>query len=75
MSVEKAKPIVKQHMISQGDAFVYFEPEKEILSRTGDSCIVAFVDQWLLDYGEESWKSKVKDHIMSQNFQTYNKKT
>ena len=59
MKVEEAKPVVKKLMIDSGDAFIYFEPEKEILSRTGDSCIVALVDQYLLQYGEESWKKKV----------------
>ena len=73
--VEEAKPIVKQLMVDSGDAVIYFEPEKEVLSRTGDSCIVALVDQYLLQYGEESWKNKVKEHIESADFQTYNPKT
>lgn len=25
------------------------------MSRSGDVCVVALVDQWYLDYGEESW--------------------
>jgi leucyl-tRNA synthetase len=75
MMVEEAKPVVKKMMCDEGTAFLYFEPEKEILSRTGDSCIVALVDQYLLQYGEESWKEKVKAHVQSEDFQTYNPKT
>jgi leucyl-tRNA synthetase len=40
-SVEKAKPKVKQHLFDQGLAVPYYEPESEVVSRTGDQCIVA----------------------------------
>ena len=62
-------------MIDDNEAFIYFEPEREVMSRTGDSCIVALCDQWLLNYGEEEWKNKVKEHVESEDFQTYNPKT
>jgi len=29
----------------------------------------------LLQYGEASWLEKVKEHIFSKNFETYNPKT
>ena len=32
------------------------EPEKTIISRSGDECVVALCDQWYLDYGEPEWK-------------------
>lgn len=75
MKVEAAKPIVKQAMVDAGDAFLYYEPEGEVVARTGEQCIVALCDQWLLDYGEEGWKNKVKEHLQSDAFQTYNPKT
>lgn len=34
----------------------YHEPESEVVSRSGAKCIVALVDQWHLEYGEEEWK-------------------
>jgi leucyl-tRNA synthetase len=34
----------------------YYEPEKKVVSRSGAKCIVALVDQWSLNYGEEGWK-------------------
>jgi len=61
--VEKAKPMVKKHLIEEGLACPYYEPESEIISRTGDKCIVACCYQWFLKYGEEDWKNFVKEHI------------
>jgi len=75
MKVEAAKVQIKQEMIAAGLAVNYYEPEKQVVSRTGDDCIVALCDQWLNDYGEESWKNAVKAHVKSDNFETYNPKT
>lgn len=75
--VEAAKPVVKQHMVEAGDAFLYYEPEGEVTARSAPDvqCVVALCDQWLLGYGEEGWKNKVKEHVQSDDFQTYNPKT
>ncbi|GAB0135242.1 hypothetical protein EsDP_00003587 [Epichloe bromicola] len=54
--VETAKPKVRSQLIGAGEAFAYSEPERKVVSRSGDDCIVALMDQWYLDYGEESWK-------------------
>lgn len=61
--VETAKPKVRQALIDQGLAFVYSEPERKVVSRSGDDCIVALMDQWYLDYGEESWKKTALDWV------------
>lgn len=53
----------------------YYEPEKEILSRTGDACIVATCYQWFLKYGEDDWREFVREHLSSDNFNTYSSKT
>ena len=73
--VEDAKPIIRKQMYDEGTAVPYYEPEKEVTARTGEACIVALCDQWLLGYGEDSWKEEVKSHVMSDNFNTYNPKT
>lgn len=73
--VEKAKPLVKKMMYDEGLAVPYYEPEKEVIARTGEHCIVALCNQWLLDYGEESWKNSVMGHVKSDSFETYNPKT
>jgi len=46
--VEAAKPKVKKHLIEVGLAVPYYEPESEIISRTGDVCIVASCYQWFM---------------------------
>lgn len=53
--VEAAKPKVKADLIASGDAFVYSEPENQVISRSGDDCCVSLEDQWFIDYGEEVW--------------------
>lgn len=39
--VEEAKPIVKAQLIAENMAVTYYEPEGEVVSRSGDQCIVA----------------------------------
>lgn len=75
MRVKDAKPIVRKQLIDSNEAAIYYEPESEILSRTGDECVVALCDQWFLTYGEEQWKDFVKEHVKSENFNAYNPKT
>ncbi|ORY56956.1 uncharacterized protein BCR38DRAFT_490398 [Pseudomassariella vexata] len=61
--VEAAKPKVRQQLFDAGEAFAYSEPERKVVSRSGDDCIVALMDQWYLDYGEESWKKTALEWV------------
>lgn len=45
----------------------------QVISRTGDVCVVAFLDQWYLKYGEEEWRGIVERHINSDVFKSFNK--
>ena len=54
--VEDARPIVKKQMFDEGCAVPYYEPERDVIARTGESCIIALRYEWLLDYSEEAWK-------------------
>ena len=58
LPVAEAKLKVRDRLIEAGLAFAYAEPDKFVKSRSGDECIVALMDQWYLDYGEESWKAQ-----------------
>ncbi|CAE7736638.1 leuS, partial [Symbiodinium sp. KB8] len=71
-TVQEAKPIVREEMIAAGQALKYFEPESEVISRSGDECTVAFVDQWYLKYGEEEWRERVLAHVEGDKFNAYN---
>ena len=66
--VQKAKLLVRQDMIAANQAAKYFEPEGEVISRDGDQCIVAFVDQWYLTYENEEWTKRVMKHA-EENFE------
>jgi len=62
--VSEAKPKIKEEMIQNGQACLYFEPEKKVMSRTNDECIVAATDQWYLAYGaDQEWANTVAKHI------------
>lgn len=61
-------------MLESGDAVKYYEPESEVVSRTGDACICALCDQWMMNYGEEAWKQQVMEHVAGPDFETYNDK-
>ena len=63
--VSDAKPVIKQEMIDGGLAVVYSEPEKTVMSRSGDECVVALTDQWYLLYGSEEW-AKVTSEALEQ---------
>ncbi len=49
--VQEAKPLVKKQLIDAGLAFNYAEPDGEVISRSGDNCVAAYLDQWYLNYG------------------------
>ncbi|PSN61255.1 leucyl-tRNA synthetase [Corynespora cassiicola Philippines] len=67
--VEDAKDLVRKQLIESGDAFAYAEPDGKVMSRSGDDCVAALVDQWFMNYGtpdksgDPEWAQKVKDHI------------
>ena len=63
--VQDAKAAVRKEMIANGHACAYWEPESLVISRSGDECIVAFLDQWYLKYGEEKWRNAVINHVQS----------
>lgn len=71
--VEAAKPKVKQDMIDEGLAFVYNEPESQVISRSGDDCCVSLEDQWYIDYGEEVWLGQALECL--KDMETYSKET
>lgn len=74
-AVETAKPKVKKHLLETGEAVPYYEPEKEVTSRSRDQCIVASCYQWFLSYGSGDWQEMVREHLKSDKFEAYNPKT
>merc|ERR1719322_120924 len=66
-TVQEAKPLLKDALVNSKDAVLYMEPEKQIVSRSGDECVVALCDQWYLDYGEEKWRAKAAKAVEMMN--------
>ena len=45
----------------------YSEPESEVISRSGDRCTVAEIDQWFINYNNTLWKERVVNFIENGN--------
>lgn len=68
-----AKDGARQELLNAGDAIPYWEPESLVMSRSGDECVVAHLDQWYLTYGAEDWKERVLKHVSDPaTFDSYN---
>lgn len=64
-SVEIAKPKVREALLKSGEAFEYAEPNGHVVSRSGDECVVAYLGQWFINYGENDpqWRKQVVDYV------------
>ncbi|XP_066146894.1 leucine--tRNA ligase, cytoplasmic [Euwallacea fornicatus] len=67
--IQDVKKSLQKTLVDNNEAVIYYEPEKTIMSRSGDECVVALCDQWYLDYGEENWKKQVLKAL--ENINTY----
>ncbi|KAK2588219.1 hypothetical protein KPH14_004254 [Odynerus spinipes] len=65
--IQDVKKTIQQALINDGTAVIYYEPEKTIISRSNDECVVALCDQWYLDYGEENWKKETTEALKNLN--------
>ncbi|EEF35924.1 leucine--tRNA ligase, cytoplasmic isoform X2 [Ricinus communis] len=65
--VQEAKPLIRAKLIETGEAIIYSEPEKRVVSRSGDECVVALTDQWYITYGEEEWRKLAEECLSSMN--------
>ncbi|KAL8160934.1 hypothetical protein V2J09_012423 [Rumex salicifolius] len=65
--VQDVKPIIKNVLIETKQAIIYSEPEKRVMSRSGDECVVALTDQWYITYGESEWKKLAEECLASMN--------
>ncbi|XP_061989436.1 leucine--tRNA ligase, cytoplasmic-like [Rosa rugosa] len=65
--VQEAKPLIRSRLLEAGDAIMYSEPEKQVVSRSGDECVVALIDQWCITYGEAEWKKTAQECLSCIN--------
>lgn len=71
--VNEVRKPVQEILIKNNQAILYMEPEKQVISRSNDECVVALCDQWYLDYEDEAWKNQVRGCL--KNLETYSDQT
>uniref|UniRef100_A0A8D0DXC2 Leucine--tRNA ligase, cytoplasmic n=1 Tax=Salvator merianae TaxID=96440 RepID=A0A8D0DXC2_SALMN len=71
--VQDVKKFIQKKMVDNDEAMIYMEPEKQVISRSADECVVALCDQWYLDYGEENWKQQTYQCL--KNLETFCEET
>ncbi|KRY38304.1 Leucine--tRNA ligase, cytoplasmic [Trichinella spiralis] len=69
--VQDVKKHIQKEMVETGDACIYYETEKPVISRSGDECVVALCDQYL-NYGDHKWKEATKKALQGLNTYTDN---
>ncbi len=61
MRVVDAKEKMKQKLIENKKAILFYEPSRKAVSRDGGEIIVAILDnQWFLDFNAKGWKKEAK---------------
>lgn len=59
MKVSEAKEKVKEELIREGKALIFYETSRKAVCRCGGKIIVAKLkDQWFIDYNAKGWKEK-----------------
>ncbi|CAI9097023.1 OLC1v1033311C1 [Oldenlandia corymbosa var. corymbosa] len=67
LKVQEAKSLIRNKLLESNEAVVYSEPEKKVMSRSGDECVVALTDQWYLTYGEAEWRKLAEKCLAKMN--------
>lgn len=44
--IAEVKKKIHEELVASGEAVLFVEPEKKVISRSGDECVVALCDQW-----------------------------
>ncbi|XVF56950.1 hypothetical protein PTKIN_Ptkin06aG0162200 [Pterospermum kingtungense] len=65
--VQEVKPLIRTELIETGEALIFSEPEKKVMSRSGDECVVALTDQWYITYGEPEWRELAEECLSNMN--------
>ena len=59
--VSIVKTVIRARLIRDGLSLPFYEPESEVVSRSGDVCVVALTDQYFIRYGDADWKAQGGD--------------
>ncbi|KAK2801946.1 cytosolic leucyl tRNA synthetase [Onygenales sp. PD_10] len=63
--VQSAKDKVREAILKSGDGFPFADPMGKVVSRSADECVVAYLGQWFLNYGENDpkWQQDTLDYV------------
>lgn len=65
--IQDIKKSIQKDLLDKKEAVIYYEPEKTVVSRSGEECVVALCNQWYLDYGESNWKKQTEKLLEQVN--------
>ncbi|KAE8150414.1 hypothetical protein BDV25DRAFT_154356 [Aspergillus avenaceus] len=65
--VSSVKDKIRKSLYDAGDAFPFADPMGKVVSRSGDDCVVAYLGQWFLNYGENDakWQNDTLSHVVN----------
>lgn len=74
--VSAAKEKIRKSLYESGDAFPFADPMGKVVSRSGDDCVVAYLPQWFLNYGESDaqWQHETLNFVQN-TLNTYSPET
>ncbi|KAI5302366.1 hypothetical protein KEM56_000752 [Ascosphaera pollenicola] len=74
--VQAVKNKVRNLLIKTNQAFPFADPSGKVVSRSGDDCVVAFLGQWFINYGENDaeWQKATLDYVKN-GLNTYTPET
>lgn len=58
----------KNNIINSDNGFIYCEPASQVISRSGDECVVCLTDQWFINYDKQELKEMVSNHIKNKMY-------
>ncbi|MCD6461577.1 MAG: leucine--tRNA ligase [Thermoplasmata archaeon] len=62
MPVEKAKELVKERLVAEGKADIFYDLSEEVICRCGERVVIKRIDdQWFINYSNPDWTEKSVD--------------
>ncbi len=69
LSVQEARELIKNDLLKDNNAMIFYETTRKAITRSGSKVIVAILkDQWFIDYSQKWLKEKSHDLINSMKF-------
>ncbi|MDD3244528.1 MAG: leucine--tRNA ligase [Candidatus ainarchaeum sp.] len=68
MKVEDAKNLMKEDLIKENHADIFYDLSEEVICRCGSKVLIKKVDdQWFIDYSNEKLTNDTIDHVKTMN--------